>query len=347
MNEKKIINVLKTYYPIKIEKPLTDIADVLSLELSHMSISNMPSMRWSNHYMDFKHVTHVFVDSSWIPKKHYLETFVRYIYINDLIYLYENPEIFPIFSDQILEQLGLLVQSYRLKNGSEVKTIPVKKFPLIKQVKSNGNNFVFTSFDLDTNGKYLRDELLRLVINRDKYDTLNFHLEGCYGGDLIPVHFIMMTLCGGKEKWMTQYHTKQRNMSTKRTFTWLWDPWTYESFIESLNISIQSTSRYTGKINLHVNKECGSTTWYFITYMIYAFSTRIKRETKTVYGRKIKLGTFTSSQLKLIGYSSTSSGDGNAQEIKVDRNTKVTVPLQATIERPIKQTDWNRFWLPK
>jgi len=344
MNETEIIHQLKTNYPTRIEKPLHTVKDIISLALSHFTISSIQSIRWHSQYFNFKNVTHVLIDDQWIQKQIYLEEMVKYVYINDLIYLFQHPEICP---NILSKEFGLSIQQLRLKNGNVVKNLPIKYFASPKTIKSNGNVFYFNSFTIAENEKYLQAELFRLVIDRDKYDTLHFHVEGNYGGDLIPVHFILMALCGQKEKWMTKYHIQERNFKTKKLFTRLWDPWTYESFAADLNISIRTTTPYTGKVFLYVNEQCGSATWYFITYLIYAFASKIFRETQIIHGRRIKTGTFTSSQLKLIGFSSTSSGDGNAEEFKIDKDTTITVPLQVTIKRSIKQADWSRFWLPR
>lgn len=278
---------------------------------------------------------------------------VNYVYITDMIFLIEFPDRCPVIcSETTGTQLGIGIELLRLTDGTEVNPTP-NQYLEHKALKPKQNKFVFESFHIDSNETNIRSELQRLiqqlVIYRDKYDSLDFHLENSPGGDLIPVHILLLVLCGSKQPWMTPYHVIQRNYRTKRLKHFKWDPWELNE-LDGLKIDINTLQQhrqpYKGKINLYVNEKCGSSTWYFITYMIYAFASKINRQTTSIYGRNIKLGSFTSKQLKLHGYSTTSSGDGNSVDVSIGRHKYVSVPLQENIDRPVKTMDWNRFWIP-
>ena len=113
---------------------------------------------------------------------------------------------------------------------------------------------------------------------------------------------------------------------------------------KGLDISKYNT-KYNGKIYLHMNKQNGSAVWFFITYLIYSFSTKIHRFSKKCYGRIIKYGKIESDQLILLGHSGTTSGDGNSITIKYDNHINIDCPTQQFISCSIKKYDWNRFWI--
>jgi hypothetical protein len=94
-----------------------------------------------------------------------------------------------------------------------------------------------------------------------------------------------------------------------------------------------------------MNKQNGSAAWFFITYLIYSFSTKIYRFSKKCYGKTIKYGKIESNQLILLGHSGTTSGDGNSVTIKYDNNINIDCPTQQFISCSIKKYDWNRFWI--
>ena len=142
MNETEIIHVLKTYYPQKFEKPLHTVKDIISLGLSHFTISDIKSIRWHSQYYNFENVTHVLIDDHWIEKQVYLTELVKYVYINDLIYLFQHPEICP---NILSKEFGLSIQQLRLKNGNVVKNLPIQYFASPKAIKSNGNVFYFNA----------------------------------------------------------------------------------------------------------------------------------------------------------------------------------------------------------
>lgn len=94
-----------------------------------------------------------------------------------------------------------------------------------------------------------------------------------------------------------------------------------------------------------MNKQNTSAAFYFITYLIYAFSTKINRYSEKCYGQNIKYGSIESDQLILLGHSATSSGDGNPIQIKYNDNIIVNCPTLQFISSSIKKSDYNRFWM--
>jgi hypothetical protein len=133
-----------------------------------------------------------------------------------------------------------------------------------------------------------------------------------------------------------------------------WDCWAEENkdspncdVVKKLNLNTLSkyNTKYNGKIYLHMNKQNGSAVWFFITYLIYSFSTKIHRFSKKCYGRTVKYGKIESDQLILLGHSGTTSGDGNSITIKYDNNINIECPTQQFISCSIKKYDWNRFWI--
>jgi hypothetical protein len=156
---------------------------------------------------------------------------------------------------------------------------------------------------------------------------------------------------------MTDYevieHYNGRNVSRK------WNPWTpwdpdnndYTSY-KKLGLDetelFRHTSPYKGKIVVHMDTECGSSTWFFITYLVYVFAARIERFVKYVHGVPVKCGRASGPQIELHGCSATTSGDGNAVHKKfILDGTTVTgwFPTQANLSRPVQERDWNRFWM--
>jgi hypothetical protein len=88
----------------------------------------------------------------------------------------------------------------------------------------------------------------------------------------------------------------------------------------------------------------GSSSWFFITYLIYAFGNNIIRFNKKCHGRNLKFEMVNSNQLKLKGISSTTSGDGNSIYVKY-KNIEICCPTEQFISCFIKNCDWNRFWI--
>lgn len=208
------------------------------------------------------------------------------------------------------------------------------------------NHFYFESFDVNENYKQLRIEINRLINNRDNYKNIHFHLHNNNGGDIVPSHIIIKCLLGNiKEKWMKNI---KKIMKNKKVLEW--DCWNEEiglnsKIVEKLNLDkIIYETKYKGNIYLHINKQCASATWFFITYLIYSFSDKINRYSKKCYGDIIKFGNIESKQLFLLGNSGTTSGDGNTEIIKYN-NIEINCPTEQFISCSILKNDWNRFWI--
>lgn len=211
------------------------------------------------------------------------------------------------------------------------------------------NHFYLESFQVNTNYKKLKVEITRLVQNRDRFHNIHFHLDNNGGGDIVPAHIIIRCLVGKKEKWMKNI----KKLLTDKTVS-EWDCWKEEdvnspnyNVVEKLNLNYlpEYTSKYSGKIYVHMNKQNGSAAWFFITYLIYAFGGKINRFETKCCQQKIKYGNLEKdSQLILKGHSGTTSGDGNAIQIKY-KNIQIECPTQQFISCSIKDSDWNRFWI--
>jgi hypothetical protein len=217
-------------------------------------------------------------------------------------------------------------------------------------ISNKDNHFYLESFQVNRNYEKLKIEIDRLIKNRDKYKTIHFHLNNNGGGDIVAPHLILRCLVGNKkEKWMKNIKKIIKNKEILE-----WDCWAEEtkdspnySVVQKLNLDNLPNydTKYNGKIYLHMNKKNGSAVFYFITYLIYAFSTKINRYSEKCYGQTIKYGSIESDQLILLGHSGTSSGDGNAIQIKLNDNITVNCPTQQFISSSIKKSDYNRFWI--
>ena len=96
-----------------------------------------------------------------------------------------------------------------------------------------------------------------------------------------------------------------------------------------------------------MNVNNGSAAWFFITYLIYAFSNNIKRFNKRCYGQILKFGYIgKNSNLILKGISGNTSGDGNSKNIKY-KNIIIECPTEQFISCSIKNKDLNRYWIEK
>ena len=216
--------------------------------------------------------------------------------------------------------------------------------PIMKKL----NHFYLESFSVDDNYINLKIELDRLIKNRDKYKTIHFHLNNNGGGDIVPAHIILRCLTGKKERWMKNIKKILRNKEISE-----WDCWEEENknspnynVVKKLNLDSLPNydTKYNGKIYLYMDKQNGSAAWFFITYLIYAFSNQIYRYSKKCYGQTIKYGKIDSNKLVLLGHSGTTSGDGNIMSIKKN-NIEISCPTEQFISCSIKSTDWNRFWI--
>jgi len=211
------------------------------------------------------------------------------------------------------------------------------------------NHFYFNSFDVYSNKDQIRSELLKLFSNRDKYKSIHFHLDNNGGGDIVPAHLILRCLIPKKEKWMKNI---KKILTNKNILEW--DCWKEED-INSPNYDVvkyldlgflqEYKTKYNGKIYLHMTKQNGSASWFFITYLIYGFSKNIERFSKKCYGKSIRFGRISKeSNLILEGMSGTTSGDGNSIEINY-KNININIPTEQFINCSIKRCDWNRYWI--
>lgn len=221
------------------------------------------------------------------------------------------------------------------------------KLPFQKDIIKKDNHFYLESFSVDDNYKNLKIEMDRLIKNRDKYKTIHFHLNNNTGGDIVPAHIIIRCLVGRKERWMKNI---KKILENKQVLEWnCWEEENENSpnndVVRKLNLDNLPNyeSKYNGKIYLHMNTKNGSAAWFFITYLIYAFSNKIHRYSKKCYGQNIKYGTIESDKLILLGHSDTTSGDGNNVSIKFN-NIEIKCPTEQFISCSIKKYDWNRFW---
>jgi hypothetical protein len=211
------------------------------------------------------------------------------------------------------------------------------------------NHFYFNSFFVNNNNKQLKKELDRLIKYRDDFHEIHFHLDNNGGGDLVPVHLILRCLTGKKEGWMKNIKKIYKNGN--KTAEWRiteWDCWKEEKEDDNhLNLKLLPNydTKYTGKIYLYMSEDNASSTWFFITYLIYAFGGDIHRYSKRCYGQTIKFGSIhKNNRLVLIGLSSTTSGDGNPIYKKFG-NICIRYPTEQFISCSVKPQDWNRFWI--
>jgi hypothetical protein len=139
-------------------------------------------------------------------------------------------------------------------------------------------------------------------------------------------------------------------LENKKLFEW--NCWKEEEYgdniqvVKKLNLDILPNyeTKYKGKIYLYMSKNNGSSAWFFITYLIYAFGEKIIRFEKKIFNQTIKFGSINSNQLKLLGYSSTTSGDGNDVQIKI-KDIRINCPTEQFISCSVIKKDWNRFWI--
>lgn len=246
--------------------------------------------------------------------------------------------------------------------NSKVQRPPVKLYnlymkrpdnyslPWISDPKFVGhdNHFLFTDFNFGPNRLELGKELSRLFQHRDRYKEIHIHLNNNAGGQLVPVYFIVKCLCGSKRlTWMrpqTAYNEKDNIVE--------WDPWVPEEdgqAITALGIPLvdidaftKYKTKYSGKIYIHMSPLNGSACFFLITYLVYAFGTA-RRYTRECFGKQLKFGTGDSTQLKLLGTSNTTSGDGNTIRVKCE-GVEVDIPQQQFLKGSINPIDWNRFW---
>ena len=145
---------------------------------------------------------------------------------------------------------------------------------------------------------------------------------------------------------------KIKKLSSGKTMIEEWDCWKEEEgpneeVVNKLNLNLLPNyeTKYNGKVYVHMTRQNGSSPWFFITYLIYAFGGKIKRLQKKCYGQTIKYGSIEKNkQLVLLGQSGTTSGDGNSIETKY-KNINIECPTEQFISCSVLKSDWNRFWI--
>jgi hypothetical protein len=350
--------LLKTY-PIK-----TNFNNIN--ELSHFEIQNFYLKKFIPFQFDIKGYILNGNYTNWKIIKvettkimNWKEYLYMYIYIlnqrlNPCIDM--NKFLYLLVSYNLIDELN--IKKIIIKKNSNYKTIDIQytenpsyklKWDNNSIIKKNQNNnhFYFNSF-YDEGFKQIKKELDRLIKFRDTYDNIHFHLDNNDGGHLVPAHLILRCLTG-KEKWMKNIKKVLQNK-----MIYEWDCWKEEEIdspnyevVKKLNLNQlpNYNTKYKGKIYLHMSKINCSASWFFITYLIYSFGGKIKRYNKKCYGYTIKYGSISSnSNLKLLGHSGTSSGDGSIIH-KIYKNIDIVCPTEQFISSSIKERDWNRFWV--
>ena len=312
----------------------------MKLNISHFTMNEL----YTNYRqtIDLTYVSHVDVNSEWIPVKEYIKLIYKITPVTNRIVSYLYPNLVPVY----------IIPSYRIRR---IKESGVIKLPTIHSraqkrldPSSAENHFTISSFAL-RNVPQMKEVISNIWNHRDKHSSLHFHLEGNGGGHMVGVIIILLLLCGGKQRWMTEYGNAFRDEDgTIKTNHY--DAWNLETMwgdsIDEFKLpskTIPYTKPYSGKIVLYMDTACGSSTWYFITYIIYAFAESIERS-----GTVLKLGRATGKQIELHGTSSTCSGDGNAIDKEFEIDDKMITcefPTIMKIACPIKNRDWNRCWM--
>lgn len=246
---------------------------------------------------------------------------------------------------------GYLDQNLCLLSSKKQSIKLIKK---IEKLVKQKNYFRLSSFSIQDNWKQLSETIGRLYKVRDKYKTLYFNVEDNGGGDMIPCHIILYCLCGGKQKWMKNYKTIDNDGKNVWINSWNpWCPWInkkndggqHDQFLQ-MNLMIPNYDKYKkpyqGKIVIFSNHNSSSSTWYFITFLIYMFAKHNIKRFTTKTG--VKVGKVISDKLVICGCTDTQSGDGNAIEKKI-KGVIVKVPTQETIFRPVYKYDYLRYWM--
>jgi hypothetical protein len=345
---KDIFSYLKKNYPEPLP-PSSEIktyADLIHLNLSHFQCEILNY----NKNIDLHNVTHILLENIWVTVGEFAKLIVPLIHNNKRILLVKHPNFLPVvefYEIKSVKKHGKVVDpSYKYYDIA---------YPGPKSALAN-NHYTINSFSINDNSVQLKQVIERLYTSRDAHSSIHFHIEGNGGGDLVPVHLILLCLCGGRRRWMSNYEVIENEDGLIERRHWNpWTPWlkTNDNYPEfcRLNIDYDKLPKYTdlykGKIIIHMDKYCGSSSWYFITYLTYAFAEKIERYVEYVNGIPIKMGKAHGPQIKFIGYSSTTGGDANSiqKDFKINDSLKnCFFPTQANVSRPVKKNDWNRFW---
>ena len=359
-----INNILKKYYPVK--SNFKNIYNLTHFEINSQNFNKFLPFHFTlegiiidGEYKNYKIINIITKNNSKYTYKQFIElsTSMLSSYYNPcinrniflkLLYYYNNIDF-------------LNIKNIILKKNNEIINIPIKYINKPNNILLNNslkpkkinkdNHFYFSSFNVYENKKELKNEIMRLFINRDKYKNIHFHLDNNIGGDIVPAHLILRCLTGSKEKLMKNI---KKYLKNKNIFEW--DCWKEEDknstnyeIVKYLDLDFipDYQTKYNGTIYLYMNVHNGSSAWFFITYLIYAFSNNIKRFNKRCYGQILKFGYISKkSNLILKGISGTTSGDGNSENIKY-KNIIIKCPTEQFISCSIKNKDWNRYWIEK
>ena len=351
----EINSVLQKNYPIK-KTTFKNIS-----KLSHFYISNM----YDNLYFPFrfdingKILSGTYKSYQIIKVNNYSWNKYLSLYLSFQSFIH-NPSVSPscLYNLHKKNKIDILcINTITIKHKNIQTKIQIEYQPklLIKWSFNNiniidkENHFYFSSFAIENNKEQIKNELMRLFINRNKYKSIHIHFENNGGGDSSPGQLLVKCLIGSnKESWMKD-NKKIDNNCIKELDSWM----EYEnkngnySRIELLDLDFipSYTTKYTGKIHLYMNYMCGSSTWYTITYLIYGFASKIKRYTKKCYGEILKFGSIDKdSQLVLHGQSSSCSGDGH-NITSTFNGINISCPTIQFYTRSFDEIDWNRFWL--
>jgi hypothetical protein len=365
INSKELINeinkILKKTYPIK------NITFKNIYNLSHFSILNMYEELYLPFNIDlsgkilsgnYKSYQIIKVNNKSWDK--YLSLYLSFKNYTRYPCVYPN-FLFDLHKKNKIDILCMNTITITYKNIQTKIIIEYQKEPIIKSlfnkdiiIINKENHFYFSSFQMPNNKDQIRNNLIRLFINRDKYKSIHIHLDNCIGGHSSPVQLFVKCLIGNKEKWMKdviKIHTDENQIRTN-----IYDSWEENenegpnsNSIKLLDLGVipKYETKYSGKIYLHMdmNYKNASAVWYFITYLIYGFASKIKRFTKKCFGKILKFGKISKdSQLVLSGNSSACSGDGNCIGNPYN-DIIINCPSIQFINRSFNKKDWDRFWI--
>jgi len=273
--------------------------------------------------------------TKYMSYKNYIKLYLSFIHPSSLVtdYINQESKIDILHINHIIMKDGTSIDiKYKFKEPKKYIQKPINKI-------NKDNHFYFSSFSIDDNKDEIRTELLRLFANRDKYKSIHFLLDNNSGGDNVPAHLILKCLTGKKEKWMKNIKKMLTNKNIIEWNCWNEDKKGVNNYelVQMLNLGniLLYDNKYQGRIHLYMSNDNGSATWYFITCLIYAFGSEIKRYNV----KNKKFGTISKdSQLILHGTSNTTSGDGNTVNI-LYKNINITCPTEQYLSCSIIKKD--------
>ena len=296
-------------------------------------------------------------DHSW---NKYIKLFLSFMNITYYPCVFSN-FLVPLHMKNKIDILCINTLTIKYKNKEIKINIEYQPKQLViynmKEIKiiNKENHFYFSSFIIDNNKEQIRRELMRLFIHRNEYKSIHIHLENNRGGDSAPIQLLIKCLLGNtREEWMK--NVKNITRENGKNIINEWNSWNeYEKRIGNydriqlldLNFVPIYDTKYSHKIHLYMNESSASSSWYLITYLIYAFGLKIERFENECYGKILEFGTISKdSQLVLHGRSGTCSGDGNCKKIKTNlEDITIICPTLQFYNRSFDEIDWSRFWI--